>query len=126
MMNKTHQASRLIFAIAFYLFLPLALSACLGLNNGEDLIPPEASGAPPSFIQVGTGTTPKYSWIVGNISSLFVVRVSDPRSPVWGVGSRGATDNIPSPVTHGQSLDDPNLRDIPNLQFISTTEPVPP
>ena len=118
MMNKLHQASRPIFAIIFYLFLPLVLSACLGLNNGEDLIPPEASGAPPTFIQVGTGTTPKYSWIVGNISSLFVVRVSDPRSPVWGVNSQGATDIIPSPITHGQTFTDTNL------QIISTTEPV--
>jgi hypothetical protein len=124
MMNKLRQSSYSTIALLIYAFMPLALSGCLGLSDGSELIPPEATGAPTSYIQVGTGTTPKYSWLVGNISSLFVVRVADPLNPVWGLGSRGAADIIPSPITHGQSLDDPNLRDIPNLQIISSTEPV--
>jgi hypothetical protein len=118
MMNKLHPASRPTITAFFYLLLPLALSACLGLNDGSNLIPAEATGAPTSFIEVGTGTTPKYSWLVGNISSLFVVRVANPLNPVWGVNSQGATDIIPSPITHGQTFSNTNL------QIISTAEPV--
>ncbi len=118
MMNKLRQASHSPIALLFYVFMPLALSGCLGLSDGSELIPAEATGAPTSYIQVGTGTTPQYSWVVGNISSLFVVRVADPLNPVWGVNSRGATDTIPSPITHGQTFADTNL------QIISSTEPV--
>lgn len=118
MMNKLHQASRPAIALLVYLCIPVALSGCLGLSDGGELIPAEATGAPTSYIRVGTGTTPQYSWLVGNISSLFVVRVADPLNPVWGVNSRGATDTIPSPITHGQTFADANL------QLISTAEPV--
>jgi len=108
--------------------MPLGLSGCLGLSGGSELIPAEASGAPASYIQVGTGLNPTYSWLVGNISSLFVVRVADPRNPVWGVNSQGATDSIPSPITHGQSftvtLPDGTTVADPNLQLISNAEPV--
>jgi hypothetical protein len=118
MTNKLCQAGHPAIALLAYLFAPLALTGCLGLDNGNELIPAEASGAPTTYIQVGTGTTPEYSWQVGNISSLFVVRVADPLNPVWGVNSQGATDIIPSPITHGQTFSDANL------QIISTAEPV--
>jgi hypothetical protein len=118
MMNKLRQASYSTIALVVYVLMPVALSGCLGLSDGSELIPAEATGAPTSYIQVGTGTTPQYSWLVGNISSLFVVRTADPRNPVWGVNSRGATDTIPSPITHGQTFSDTNL------QLINTAEPV--
>ena len=117
MMNKLRQAGYPTIALLAKLIMPLALTGCLGLSDGSELIPPEASGTPPSYIQVGTGTTPKYSWLVGRISSLFVVRVADPLNPVWGVNSRGATDSISSPITHGQTFADENL------QIISIAEP---
>ncbi len=117
MMNdKQRQASSFFIALLVYLCIPMVLSGCLGLSNGDELIPAEASGAPTNYIQVGTGTKPTYSWQVGNISQLFVVRVDDPLNPVWGVNSIGATDIIASPITHGQDITDPNL------QTISTTE----
>jgi len=118
MMNKLRQASYSTIALVVYVLMPVALSGCLGLSDGSELIPAEATGAPTSYIQVGTGTTPQYSWLVGNISSLFVVRTADPLNPVWGVNSRGATDTIPSPITHGQTFSDTNL------QLINTAEPV--
>ena len=117
-MNKLRQAGYPIIALLANLLMPLALTGCLGLSGGNELIPAEATGAPTSYIQVGTGTTPKYTWLVGRISSLFVVRVTNPLNPVWGVNSRGATDTIPSPITHGQTFADENL------QIISTAEPV--
>ena len=117
-MNKLRQASYSITPLLVHLFAPLALTGCLGLSGGSELIPAEASGSPTSFIQVGTTTTPQYSWLVGDISSLFIVRVTDPLNPVWGVNSRGATDTIPSPIRHGQTFTDDNL------QIISNTEPV--
>lgn len=120
MMNKLRLARRPAIALFTSLLLPWSLSGCLGLNNGNDLIPPEATGAPTSYIQVGRGETPEYSWLVGNISSLFVVRVADPLTPVWGINTRGATDTIASPVTHGEPIDPNNA----NLQLISNREPV--
>ena len=119
-MNKLRSARRPAIALLTWLLLPWALSGCLGLSNGNDLIPPEATGRPTSYIQVGTGDTPEYSWLVGNISSLLVVRVADPLNPVWGISTRGATDTIASPVTHGEAIDPNN----PNLSLVSIREPV--
>ena len=116
MMNKQLRSGISAIVLLANLSFPFTLTGCLGLSDGSELIPAEATGAPTTYIQVGTGTTPKYSWIVGRISSLFVVRVADPRNPVWGVNSRGATDTIPSPITHGQTFTDENL------QIISTAE----
>lgn len=119
-MNKLRQAGYPTIALLAYLFVPLALTGCLGLSGGSELIPAEASGAPTSYIQVGTGTTPQYSWLVGSISSLFVVRVADPLNPVWGVNTRGATDTIASPITHGQTFADTNLQIISNAELVLT------
>ena len=117
-MNKPRQGNYPTIALFTCLIMSLALTGCLGLSGGSELLPPEASGAPTSYIQVGTGTTPQYSWLVGNISSLFVVRVANPLNPVWGVNSQGATDTIPSPITQGQTFSDTSM------QIISTAEPV--
>jgi len=51
-------------------------------------------------VSVGGGTTPDYSWTVGNAFSLSVVRTSDPTTIVWGLASPGQ-NAIASPNTHG-------------------------
>lgn len=117
MTNKLCRQSQPTVVLLAYLLICLTLSGCLGLSDGTDLIPPEATGAPTSYIQVGTGTTPQFSWLVGNISSLFVVRVADPINPVWVVNSQGATDTIPSPIMYGQTFTDPSF------QTTTPTEP---
>lgn len=116
-MNKLRQTSRPAIALLASFLVAMALSGCLGLSDGRELIPAEASGTPATYIQVSTGLKPTYSWLVGNISSLFIVRVADPLNPVWVVNSQGATDTIPSPIKHGQTFANPSF------QTTTPTEP---
>lgn len=103
--HRRHPALALLVPL-----LPLALSGCLGLSGGSELIPPEASGPAPTAITVTTGDKPTYSWRVGNVSSIYVVRESDPVNPVWGIGTRGV-DIIPSPQIQGTTtFTDPNFQ----------------
>lgn len=116
-MSKLYQSKHPALILLATLLPPLTLTGCLGLSDGSELIVPEATGPAPTQIQVSSGTTPTYSWRVGAVSSIFVVRTSDPRNPVWGINAQGAADIITSPVVHGtDSFTDPNL------QLMSSTE----
>lgn len=120
-MNKLCQSSRSAIILLAYLLPPLMLTGCLGLSGGSELIPPEASGAAPTQIQIGKGTTPRYTWRVGNVSSIFVVRAADPRNPIWGINAQGAADIISSPVDHGQiAFTDPNLQIMSTAELVLT------
>jgi len=52
-------------------------------------------------ITVGSGTTPQYSWAGGNVTSVTLVRASNPSTPVWGIACNSGNDCISSPLTHG-------------------------
>ena len=109
--NKLYHSHRPAIMMIAILLQSLTLTGCLGLSDGSELIPPEASGPAPTQIQVSTGTQPTYSWRVGNVSSIFVVRTSDPNNPVWGINAQGASDIIPSPQKHGTvTFADPNFQ----------------
>lgn len=110
-MIAPYQSRHPTFTLLAVLLPPLALTGCLGLSDGSELIVPEASGPAPTQITIGRGQTPTYSWRVGEVSSIFVVRTSDPTNPVWGINAQGAADIISSPVVHGTtSFTDPNLQ----------------
>ncbi len=117
MTNKLHQSKHPALILLATLLPPLTLTGCLGLSGGSELIVPETTGPAPTQIQISTGTTPTYSWRVGAVSSIFVVRTADPRNPVWGINAQGAADIISSPVVHGTDT----FTD-PNLQLMSSTE----
>jgi hypothetical protein len=117
MMNKLRHFLRPAIISLATLLPALTLTGCLGLSDGSNLIPAEASGPPPTQVEVGPGAQPTYSWRVGSVSSIFVVRTSDPRNPVWGINAQGAADIITSPVVHGTTT----FTD-PNLQLMSSAE----
>lgn len=52
-------------------------------------------------VTVSDGTTPAYSWTIGNAFTINVVRTANPTTIVWGVTTPGQ-NGIASPVTHGQ------------------------
>jgi Regulator of chromosome condensation (RCC1) repeat len=111
MMNKLYQSLRSAIMPLATLLSSLVLTGCLGLSGGSELIPPEASGPAPTQVQVSTGTAPTYSWLVGNVSSVFVVRTDAPNNPVWGISAQGGAEIIPSPVVQGTiTFSDPNLQ----------------
>lgn len=110
--HRKHPALALFAAL-----LPLCLGGCLGLSNGSELIPPPASGPAPTQIAITKGDTPQYSWLIGSVSSIFVVRTSDPSTPVWGIQAQGDAQIIPSPQTQGTTA----FTD-PNLQLMSSAE----
>lgn len=116
-MSKLYQSRHPALILLATLLSPLTLTGCLGLSGGSELIVPEATGPAPTEIQISSGQVPTYSWRVGAVSSIFVVRTSDPRNPVWGINAQGAADIIPSPVVHGTTT----FTD-PNLQLMSSTE----
>jgi len=107
-----YRHARPALALLTGLLMPMALTGCLGLSGGSELIPPEASGLPPTEIRIGTGLNPMYSWQVGNVSSLLLVRVADPSAPVWGLAAQGARDILSSPVRHGLPVTDPTLQTV--------------
>ncbi len=78
--------------------LSLTLAGCL--SDGTELIPPESIGNTAPQVEVGTGVDPIFSWNVGPIAVLTVMRRSDQTTPVWGVQT--FSDAISPPVTHGQ------------------------
>lgn len=77
----------------------LAFMVALGCEDGNPL--GGGGGGGSDFgVTVSTGTTPSYTWSVGDAFSLSVVRTADPATPVWGISSPGQ-ELISSPVTHG-------------------------
>jgi hypothetical protein len=116
-MPNSYLSDRPAIILLAPLLLPLILTGCLGLSNGSELIPPQASGPAPTEITVGSGTTPTYSWQIGNVSSVFVVRTSNPNVPIWGINAQGAADIIPSPQVQGTTT-----FSNPNFQLMSSAE----
>ncbi len=51
-------------------------------------------------VKVSSGTTPTYTWTVGDAFSVSVVRTDAPTVIVWGIATPGR-DGIASGVTHG-------------------------
>ncbi len=96
-MKKLYHTKHSALAKISGLLLTLLLGGCL--SDGSELIPAEENAVRVSGLTVGIGVTPTYTWNVGPISSLNVVRLSDPTNPVWGFSV--FNDTVSSPVTHG-------------------------
>jgi len=75
--------------------LAVSMAACT-----DDLSGPEDSGGDFS-IDVGSGTTPLYSWSAGGAFSIDVVRTSNQAQVVWRITDAIEPRNIASPVRHG-------------------------
>lgn len=100
--KQRHLAALATAAKSGSLVLLLMLGGCL--SDGSELIPPEPGGTRTTQLVAGTGAQPIYSWTVGPIAFLDVVRTSNPSAPVWGFNVAGGADVVSSPYRHGDTI----------------------
>ena len=74
----------------------LAPAACT-----DDLLSGPGNSGGDFAIDVGSGTTPLYSWSAGPAFSIDVVRTSNQTQVVWRITDPTDPRNIASPVRHG-------------------------